>query len=255
MIFYNDGDIHLFKDGANVVKAGLGQAVRGEWQDFLVRVSGDKLSLDLQGKTVLQGPASQPTPGNLAIFSYMTGATLAFKELQLRELDADGKPVSSAQPAIVPPAAKEEAPDWPQDEYKPFYQLVIRKAEDLNTYHGDYGCTIGFADAQGRACMRVPNTDGSCSFYRNMSLEATAGVRLRLHYFAHDCKEFKINFFRAGTRNKAMFSNFVNDKWTWGAVTAQQAGFDGPMEHFEVIASSNAPDAYLLVDKIVWDKK
>ena len=103
--------------------------------------------------------------------------------------------------------------------------------------------------------MRVANGTMGCSFWYPVKQSATTGERFRFRYFAHDCKECQIIFCRPEMRKKHMFSNFVNDKWTWGSMTTEQAGFEGSMEHFEIIASSKGPEAYLLVDKIVWDKK
>ena len=169
--------------------------------------------------------------------------------------------VPLSPPAVqpLPPTAKDEGPDWPQDEYKPFYQLVIRKPDDLNGYKGDGDCKIEFANTQGRACMRVTNgVWNCCCFYHIERLADTAGIRLRFRYFADNCKELEIQFQRSKPillLKKAKLPNFVNDKWTWGALTTQQAGFDGYNATLSGNSGCNGPDAYLLIDKIVWDKK
>jgi hypothetical protein len=86
VLFHTDGDVHLFAGGDRPAKSGSGTAPMDRWLAFALRVAGESVTLDVDGKTVLKGTVPRTGAGNLALYAVDAGAAIAFKNLRLREL-------------------------------------------------------------------------------------------------------------------------------------------------------------------------
>jgi hypothetical protein len=73
------------------------------WQPFTFRVAATVASLEMDHKPVLTGPVPIRQSGFVELYCYSEGK-IAFKDLWLRELGPDGKPVGGAQTAPANPA-------------------------------------------------------------------------------------------------------------------------------------------------------
>jgi len=83
LLFHSDGDIHL-RDVPEPTRSGDRKVAMGVWQTFVLRV-GTKLTLEIEGKTVLSENLPRGEPGDIVLRSSGGSATIAFKDLWLRE--------------------------------------------------------------------------------------------------------------------------------------------------------------------------
>ncbi|MCX7806371.1 MAG: DUF1080 domain-containing protein [Planctomycetota bacterium] len=85
--FYRDGDVHLYAGGQRLARAGQGRAPAGRWLQFLVRATGDRVSVEIEGAKVLEASVPILEPGFLALYSAdKGGARVAFKDIECRPL-------------------------------------------------------------------------------------------------------------------------------------------------------------------------
>ncbi|MCY3024110.1 MAG: hypothetical protein NTW87_34465 [Planctomycetota bacterium] len=95
--FYRDGTMRLFGTAQGTVVSSGSKVAIGTWQRFLLRVVGDTASLDVEGANVFRVKLSRLEGGPLFLHTYgMDGRAIAFKDLWLRELGPDGKPLGAA---------------------------------------------------------------------------------------------------------------------------------------------------------------
>ncbi len=85
LLFHYDGDVHL-RDAELRVKCGPNRFLSTAWSPFLLGVRGGEITLQINGRPVLKGPASHLDPGNLALYPSTKGMSAAFKDLRLREI-------------------------------------------------------------------------------------------------------------------------------------------------------------------------
>ena len=98
--FCTDGDVHFREAGdMPMAKSGPGQVPVGEWRSFVLRVVGNALTLQVGGKPALKGTVAYLQGAGFKLSSWGGGGkAIAFKDLWLRELGPDGKPLGAAQP-------------------------------------------------------------------------------------------------------------------------------------------------------------
>jgi hypothetical protein len=95
ILFSTDGDVSVGEANQATERAAAKVIVRGTWQTFRLSVIGATLGLDVDGKTVTRKTVSVTNGGRLALYAAAgTGAPhIEFKDLWLRELGPDAKPV------------------------------------------------------------------------------------------------------------------------------------------------------------------
>jgi len=95
-----DGDIHLREDKQDKARSGSKKIAAWAWQQFVLRVLDASLELEVEGKPVLKGQISSRGAGHLRLYipNDWAGASFGIKDLWLRELGPDGKPLGAAQP-------------------------------------------------------------------------------------------------------------------------------------------------------------
>lgn len=169
---------------------------------------------------------------------------------------AKGKKAASAKKGVgkkpapwdrVPPNARHSGPVESKG-YRILHRISFERGNadgvksdgsegEVGTYHG---------------CSAFLVTGGRARILRRMTFEAD-GVRIRFRYYAHDCSGVEVMFF--GTdRLAGKVSGFKQGQWVWGMVSAQEVGYTGTVQHFEIGAESPGPDAYLVFDELIWER-
>jgi len=93
VIFRADGNVLLWSTGNTIkARAGAGTVTPKQWVDFSMRVFGEQLEFSAGNRPPVEGPAGKAQPSVFAVCMSGDGQ-LIFRDLRVRELDPDGKPV------------------------------------------------------------------------------------------------------------------------------------------------------------------
>jgi len=98
LVFFAGGDVHLQENGAPTARAGPGKVGVGTWEHFRLTVLQGTVVLDVGGRQVLSSTTPNVRTGVLGLDARGRGLGIAFRDLWLRELGPDGKPLGTAQP-------------------------------------------------------------------------------------------------------------------------------------------------------------
>ncbi|MGD0088457.1 MAG: SUMF1/EgtB/PvdO family nonheme iron enzyme [Planctomycetota bacterium] len=98
--FHLSGGVHILgPEGTILANSGSKGLSKDNWQQFNVRVAGDGASVEAEGKPLITATVKAPRGAAfLAIRAYGGATELRMKDLWLRELGPDGKPLGAAQP-------------------------------------------------------------------------------------------------------------------------------------------------------------
>ncbi|MCY3020379.1 MAG: SUMF1/EgtB/PvdO family nonheme iron enzyme, partial [Planctomycetota bacterium] len=96
--FCTDGDVHFWEAGATpLAKSGPGRVPVGVWRSFALRVVGTSVSVEVESKPAVKATVARQDATGLALQAWAgDGRAIAFKDLWLRELGPDGKPLGAA---------------------------------------------------------------------------------------------------------------------------------------------------------------
>ena len=82
--------------GAANADSGTTRLPPDTWYPFVLRVHQENVAFDLETKTVLKGTIARREAGVLAPAAFGPGSLIMFKDLWIRELGPDGKPLGAA---------------------------------------------------------------------------------------------------------------------------------------------------------------
>lgn len=210
-----------------------------------------------------EGVAAEDKDGRIKrIEAYLVkhGDTIASVRARrmLNELKAPPKPPEPAPPPVVPEGPAPDANDAGEPTSTGWLAQAgpFKFESGADEWQGD-GSTLEHGSFGSRKCIKLSNANGTrIRGFKSMAVPAGT-LRIKFRYYAKSMDGLEVLVSLADSaRPRKNITGFVQDRWAWGTLTAQELGIQGgTTQHIEVGGNGTAAGALLLLDDVQVESK
>lgn len=176
----------------------------------------------------------------------------------LNELKAPPKPPAPPPPPVAPEGPAPDANDAGEPSSAGWLAQAgpFRFESGHDDWQGD-GSALEHGTSGGRKCIKISNPNGArIRGFKSMAVPAGT-LRIKFRYFAKSMDGLEVLVSLADSaRPRKNIAGFVQDRWTWGSLTAQELGIQaGTTQHIEIGGNGTAAGALLLLDDVQVESK